>query len=49
MCRFGHLFLDRLFERGGRTLTELERDLEMTRFGGMKHLKVLKFAERPSL
>jgi DNA-binding transcriptional ArsR family regulator len=33
--------LDRLFERDGRTLTELEQDLAMTRFGVMKHLKVL--------
>jgi DNA-binding transcriptional ArsR family regulator len=33
--------LDRLFEQDGRTLTELERDLDMTRFGVMKHLKVL--------
>ena len=33
--------LDRLFERDGRTLTELESELEMTRFGVMKHLKVL--------
>jgi DNA-binding transcriptional ArsR family regulator len=36
--------LDRLFERDGRTLTELERELEMTRFGVMKHLKVLEAA-----
>src|SRR6476619_3116991 len=36
--------LDRLFERDGRTLGELERDLEMTRFGVMKHLKVLEEA-----
>jgi DNA-binding transcriptional ArsR family regulator len=36
--------LDRLFERDGRTLTELESDLEMTRFGVMKHLKVLEEA-----
>ena len=33
--------LDRLFERDGRTLTELESEIEMTRFGVMKHLKVL--------
>ena len=32
--------LDRLFERDGRTLTELESELEMTRFGVMKHLRV---------
>src|SRR6201747_2122375 len=36
--------LDRLFERDGRTLTELESELEMTRFGGMKHLRVLEQA-----
>jgi DNA-binding transcriptional ArsR family regulator len=36
--------LDRLFERDGRTLTELERELDMTRFGVMKHLKVLEAA-----
>jgi DNA-binding transcriptional ArsR family regulator len=37
--------LDRLFERDGRSLTELEKDLEMTRFGVMKHLKVLEDAD----
>jgi DNA-binding transcriptional ArsR family regulator len=36
--------LDRLFERDGRTLTELEGGLEMTRFGVMKHLRVLEDA-----
>ena len=36
--------LDRLFERDGRTLIELESGLEMTRFGVMKHLKVLEHA-----
>jgi len=36
--------LDRLFERDGRTLTELESELEMTRFGVMKHLHVLEEA-----
>ena len=36
--------LDRLFERDGRTLTELESDLEMTRFGVMKHLRLLEEA-----
>ena len=36
--------LDRLFTRDGRTLTELEAQLEMTRFGAMKHLKVLEGA-----
>jgi DNA-binding transcriptional ArsR family regulator len=38
------LLLDRLLERGGRTLTELESQLEMTRFGVMKHLRVLEDA-----
>jgi DNA-binding transcriptional ArsR family regulator len=36
--------LDRLFERDGRTLTELEADIDMTRFGVMKHLRVLEDA-----
>jgi DNA-binding transcriptional ArsR family regulator len=36
--------LDRLFERDGRTLTELESELEMTRFGVMKHLRILEDA-----
>ena len=38
------LLLDRLFERDGRTLTELESQLDMTRFGVMKHLRVLQEA-----
>ena len=38
------LLLDRLFERDGRTLTELESELAMTRFGAMKHLRVLERA-----
>ena len=38
------LLLDRLFERDGRTLTELESELEMTRVGVMKHLRVLEEA-----
>ena len=38
------LLLDRLFARDGRTLTELESDLAMTRFGVMKHLHVLEDA-----
>ena len=38
------ILLDRLFERDGRTLTELESTLEMTRFGVMKHLRVLEEA-----
>ncbi len=39
------LLLDRLFERDGQTLTELEAQLPgMTRFGVMKHLRVLEAA-----
>jgi DNA-binding transcriptional ArsR family regulator len=37
--------LDLLFTRDGRTLTELEADIDMTRFGVMKHLKVLEEAD----
>ena len=37
--------LDRLFERDGQTLVELEAGLEMTRFGVMKHLRVLEEAQ----
>ena len=40
--------LDLLFARDGRTLTELESELEMTRFGVMKHLKVLEDAASSS-
>src|SRR3712207_4522733 len=36
--------LDLLFERDGRTLKELESELPMTRFGVMKHLRVLEEA-----
>ena len=36
--------LDLLFEREGRTLSELEAEVDMTRFGVMKHLKVLEDA-----
>jgi uncharacterized protein YndB with AHSA1/START domain/DNA-binding transcriptional ArsR family regulator len=36
--------LDTLRDRGGLTLTELEQGLGMTRFGVMKHLKVLEAA-----
>jgi len=36
--------LDLLFERDGRALTELESELEMTRFGVMKHLRLLEDA-----
>jgi DNA-binding transcriptional ArsR family regulator len=38
------LLLDQLYERDGRTLTELESQLEMTRFGVMKHLRILEGA-----
>jgi len=38
------LLLDRLFERDGRTLSDLETDIDMTRFGVMKHLRVLEDA-----
>ena len=36
--------LDLLFKRDGRTLTELESELAMTRFGVMKHLRLLERA-----
>jgi len=36
--------LDLLFEREGRTLSELEAEVEMTRIGVMKHLRVLEDA-----
>jgi uncharacterized protein YndB with AHSA1/START domain len=36
--------LDELFERDGQTLGELEERLPMTRFGVMKHLRVLEEA-----
>src|SRR5881275_3498972 len=36
--------LDTLFVRDGRTLTELESELDMTRFGVMRHLRVLEDA-----
>ena len=36
--------LDLLHKRDGQTLSELEWELEMTRFGVMKHLKVLEEA-----
>jgi len=38
------LLLDRLFARDGRTLTDLESELAMTRFGVMKHLRLLEDA-----
>ena len=36
--------LDLLFTRDGRTLGELEAEVAMTRFGVMKHLRVLEEA-----
>jgi uncharacterized protein YndB with AHSA1/START domain/DNA-binding transcriptional ArsR family regulator len=36
--------LDELFRRDGQTLSALEEDLPMTRFGVMKHLRVLEEA-----
>ena len=36
--------LDTLFRKDGRSLTELETGLEMTRFGVMKHLRLLEDA-----
>ena len=40
------LLLDRLFEQDGRTLINLEAELpHLTRFGVMKHLKVLEEAD----
>jgi DNA-binding transcriptional ArsR family regulator len=36
--------LDRLFERDGRTLSELEAHADMTRFGVMKQLRLLEDA-----
>src|SRR3954453_11345191 len=38
------LLLDRVFERDGRTLTELDAELEMKRFGVRKHRRVLEDA-----
>ena len=38
------LLLDLLFAQDGRTLTELESHSAMSRFGVMKHLKVLEEA-----
>lgn len=42
--RSRRLLLDQLFARDGRTLKELEAELPMTRFGVMKHLRVLEEA-----
>ena len=38
------LLLDRLFERDGQSLIELQGELAMTRFGVMKHLRLLEEA-----
>ncbi len=38
------LLLDQLFERDGQTLGELETPLAMSRFGVMKHLRILENA-----
>jgi DNA-binding transcriptional ArsR family regulator len=38
------LLLDLLFQRDGRTLKQLAEGLAMTRFGVMKHLRVLEAA-----
>jgi DNA-binding transcriptional ArsR family regulator len=42
--RTRRFLLDLLFARDGQTLTELEQELAMTRFGVMKHLRVLESA-----
>ncbi len=42
--RSRRFLLDLLFARDGRNLGELEAELEMTRFGVMKHLRVLEGA-----
>src|SRR6202167_1549512 len=42
--RTRRFLLDLLFQRDGRTPTELESELDMTRFGVMKHLRVLEDA-----
>ncbi len=39
------LLLDQLFQRDGQTLSELQPRLPMTRFGVMKHLKILEQAD----
>jgi len=36
--------LDQLFVQDGRTLTDLESTVDMTRFGVMKHLRLLEEA-----
>ena len=39
------LLLDLLFRKDGQTLLELEAEFAMTRFGVMKHLRVLEDAD----
>jgi DNA-binding transcriptional ArsR family regulator len=36
--------LDLLYQQSGQNLTELESHMEMTRFGVMKHLRILEAA-----
>ena len=36
--------LDRLYEQDGQTLRSLEQGIDMTRFGVMKHLRILEEA-----
>jgi len=38
------LLLDLLFQRDGQSLNQLEAELDMTRFGVMKHLRLLEDA-----
>src|ERR1044072_4094012 len=42
--RTRRFLLDRLFTKDGRTLTDLESEVEMTRFGVAKHLRQLEDA-----
>lgn len=42
--RTRRFLLDKLYECDGRTLRELESELEMSRFGVMKHLRILETA-----
>lgn len=42
--RTRRFLLDQLFQRDGRSLSELGTDVEMTRFGVMKHLRILEEA-----
>ncbi len=36
------MLLDLLFQRDGQTLKELQVEIDMTRFGVMKHLRILE-------